>query len=84
MANTIPAELDLETHGEPKGAPTSERFAAETAHHHPSTDHTTDDEEIRAEAYELWVAEGRPEGKQEEHWSLAERRVQSRKRRSGR
>lgn len=30
-----------------------------------------DEERIRSKAYELWVAEGRPEGRQDLHWAQA-------------
>ena len=30
------------------------------------------DERVRSRAYELWEKEGRPEGKDKEHWSRAE------------
>ncbi|MCQ8781467.1 DUF2934 domain-containing protein [Mangrovibrevibacter kandeliae] len=32
---------------------------------------TDDEARIRQKAYELWEAEGRPEGRQEEHWAEA-------------
>lgn len=32
---------------------------------------TDDEERIRAKAYELWEAEGRPEGRQNRHWEEA-------------
>ncbi|HEY2131477.1 MAG TPA: DUF2934 domain-containing protein [Acetobacteraceae bacterium] len=84
MAILIQAEPTLEPADEPKGAPTSDRFAAETAHHHPTRQHTTDEEEIRVQAYELWLFSGRPEGKDAELWRAAERQVHSRKMRTGR
>jgi hypothetical protein len=33
-------------------------------------------EQIRQRAYELWEQEGRPEGRQDEHWARACREVQ--------
>ena len=30
-----------------------------------------DEERIRRKAYELWLAEGRPEGRDRDHWELA-------------
>jgi hypothetical protein len=33
------------------------------------------DEDIRRMAYEIWLAEGQPDGKDEEHWREAERRL---------
>ncbi len=33
---------------------------------------TSRDERIRQLAHELWVKEGRPEGRHDEHWRLAE------------
>ena len=30
------------------------------------------DERVRSRAYELWEKEGRPEGRDKEHWSQAE------------
>jgi Protein of unknown function (DUF2934) len=84
MTKPIRPQPTLEPAHEPTGSPTSERFAAETAHHHPSTPHTTDEEEVRAQAYELWLHAGQPTGKDEEFWRTAERHVQARKMRSGR
>jgi hypothetical protein len=34
------------------------------------------DEHIRSRAYELWEKDGRPEGKDKEHWSRAETETQ--------
>jgi Protein of unknown function (DUF2934) len=65
--------------GEPTGTPDSDRFKAETAHHHPTKAGTTDDEEIRAYAYALWVAEGRPDGQDARHWCEAEYHLRARK-----
>jgi hypothetical protein len=31
------------------------------------------DEQIRKRAHEIWEQEGRPEGKEREHWERAER-----------
>lgn len=33
------------------------------------------DERIRERAYHIWVAEGRIEGRQDEHWQQAEREI---------
>lgn len=33
------------------------------------------EDRIRARAYELWEAAGRPEGRQAEHWEQAEREI---------
>lgn len=33
------------------------------------------DDRIRRRAYELWEAEGRPQGREAEHWSRAEREL---------
>lgn len=33
------------------------------------------EEKIRQRAYELWEAEGRPDGKQQEHWDRAVREI---------
>ena len=33
-------------------------------------------ERIRQRAYELWEQEGRPEGRQDEHWARASREIQ--------
>jgi hypothetical protein len=33
--------------------------------------HDPDEERIRRKAYELWLAEGRPEGRDRDHWELA-------------
>lgn len=33
------------------------------------------EQKIRAKAYELWEAAGRPEGREREHWAEAERLV---------
>jgi hypothetical protein len=30
-----------------------------------------DEERIRQKAHEIWVAEGRPDGRHEEHWQMA-------------
>lgn len=38
------------------------------------------DERVRSRAYELWEKEGRPDGKDKEHWSKAERETASRQR----
>jgi Protein of unknown function (DUF2934) len=38
---------------------------------HPKSDHAANDERIRAIAYELWEADGCPEGRSEEHWARA-------------
>jgi Protein of unknown function (DUF2934) len=38
---------------------------------HPKSEHAANDERIRAIAYELWEADGRPEGRAEEHWARA-------------
>ena len=84
MTRPIPAEPALEPADEPTGAPNSDRFAAETAHHHPTRQHTTDEEDIRAQAYELWLSAGRPEGRDVELWHAAERQVHSRRMRGGR
>lgn len=37
----------------------------------------TDEERIRARAYALWVEEGRPHGRDREHWERAERELQA-------
>ncbi len=31
----------------------------------------SDEEKIRAKAHEIWLAEGKPEGKEKEHWEMA-------------
>jgi hypothetical protein len=36
-----------------------------------------DEEEIRHLAHRLWLAEGKPEGRSEEHWQRAEKEVVS-------
>ena len=36
-------------------------------------DRREDEERIRQRAHEIWEAEGRPEGKDKEHWKQAER-----------
>ncbi len=41
----------------------------------PDHDHRGRDERVRQRAYDLWVAEGQPEGKEQEHWLRAEREV---------
>jgi|EndMetStandDraft_8_1072994.scaffolds.fasta_scaffold1605529_2 hypothetical protein len=33
------------------------------------------EDRIRARAYEIWVAEGMPDGREVEHWALAERAI---------
>ncbi|MCC6220113.1 MAG: DUF2934 domain-containing protein [Deltaproteobacteria bacterium] len=33
------------------------------------------DDAVRARAYEIWLAEGKPSGREMEHWFLAEREV---------
>ena len=33
------------------------------------------EDRIRARAHAIWVAEGRPEGREREHWHLAEREL---------
>jgi hypothetical protein len=33
----------------------------------------SDDQDIRQRAFEIWVEEGRPLGKDKEHWARAER-----------
>lgn len=33
------------------------------------------DEQIRQRAHEIWEREGRPEGKEKEHWERAEREI---------
>jgi hypothetical protein len=38
---------------------------------------------IRARAYEIWEAEGNPEGKEREHWLAAQREVMEEVDRSG-
>lgn len=35
-------------------------------------------EQIRQLAYEIWEREGRPEGKESEHWQQAEREIRER------
>lgn len=35
------------------------------------------EEKIRQRAYELWEAEGRPDGKQQEHWERAAREIEA-------
>jgi len=35
------------------------------------------DEQVRQRAHEIWEQEGRPHGKEKEHWERAEREVQS-------
>ncbi len=35
------------------------------------------EEKIRQRAYELWEAEGRPEGRQAEHWQRAAREIEA-------
>lgn len=35
----------------------------------------TDEERIRARAYALWIEEGRPDGRDREHWERAEREL---------
>jgi hypothetical protein len=34
------------------------------------------DELIRLRAYEIWIQEGQPEGKEEEHWRRARRDIE--------
>jgi hypothetical protein len=34
-----------------------------------------DDVKVRERAYQLWEAEGRPDGRHEEHWYQAEREL---------
>jgi hypothetical protein len=70
---------DFRVTGEPTGTPDSDRFKAETAHHHPTRAGTTDYEEIRVYAYALWVAEGRPDGQHARHWREAEYHLRARK-----
>jgi hypothetical protein len=89
MTKPTHAEPTLEPAHEPTGSPNSDRFAAETAHHHPTSqhttdEHTTDEEEIRVQAYQLWLYAGQPEGKDEELWRAAERQVHARRMRAGR
>jgi hypothetical protein len=31
----------------------------------------SNDEKIRAKAHEIWLAEGKPEGKEKAHWNMA-------------
>lgn len=38
---------------------------------------------VRDTAYEIWEAEGRPEGRESEHWRLAEERVSRREAEQG-
>jgi len=38
-----------------------------------------DEDEIRRRAYELWEADGRPDGRDEEYWHRAERELHQRK-----
>lgn len=40
-------------------------------------------DEIRERAYRIWDAEGRPEGKEKEHWERAERELSSEANASG-
>ncbi|MGQ4273066.1 DUF2934 domain-containing protein [Terrihabitans sp. B22-R8] len=35
------------------------------------------DELIRQRAYEIWVAQGQPEGQESEHWAQARREIES-------
>ncbi len=39
------------------------------------TDTDGREERLRERAYALWEAEGRPEGREVEHWSMAEREL---------
>jgi hypothetical protein len=36
----------------------------------------TKDEQVALRAHEIWEAEGRPDGRDKEHWAQAEREVQ--------
>jgi hypothetical protein len=47
-------------------------------------DHENGDERVRARAHELWEKEGRPEGRDKEHWAQAEEDVKAAKRGKGR
>ena len=38
-------------------------------------DNTSKDERIREQAYLIWLEEGRPEGRDKEHWERAEQTV---------
>ncbi len=44
---------------------------------------TSREERIRAKAQEIWEAEGRPEGRAEEHWTQAERAIAGEEEASG-
>lgn len=39
--------------------------------------------EVRHRAYELWVADGRPDGKHQQYWELAERELKSKHEKNG-
>jgi|SRR5579884_2805504 len=41
------------------------------------------DERIRARAYAIWMEEGRPHGKHEEHWHRAAREIEREGKRGG-
>ncbi len=55
------------------GESTPKPAAASNLHVVPSTD-----EQVRRRAYEIYEAQGRPEGRHEEHWRQAEKEVRGR------
>lgn len=41
------------------------------------TSHPLSEEKIRLRAYEIWLSEGKPHGRDHEHWLQAERQLTS-------
>ena len=40
-------------------------------------EHETTEQKIQGHAYALWLAEGQPEGRADEHWRLAQEAVEA-------
>ncbi|MBY5350874.1 DUF2934 domain-containing protein [Rhizobium leguminosarum] len=55
-----------------RGQKMARRAANEIDRHSGELSLAAREEEIRKRAYSLWEKEGRPEGKQRHHWTLAE------------
>lgn len=61
--------------GTPSGDASAMEKAGRAAGRKPAKGQTGDDRErrVRDRAYEIWESEGRPSGREREHWEQAER-----------
>jgi hypothetical protein len=71
----------LKTTGEQQGQPGIQSAAAEKNPTPNVGEPSTDSAAIAQRAHEIWIEEGRPEGRHLDHWTRAEQEVRSRRKR---